>query len=246
MKSKKSNYDLLAKCNTKPKAMIYSARQFVVPKATTGKSVQNISRSRIAILEKLSSVPIFSDIETEKIPNSFLGHRQFGSVSVIKLIDLNVSVAAKEIDIKRASRKAILAEVVVMLSLSGNNVILMQLLATFQNDNVVSHRTLKKHCKEEITISDMITILIGILNGFLYMHSKYILHNDIKADNIIVCPGLKPKITDFGKATLKTEPVLYNLSKEETEKYNNYYHRHLAYELQNNLKRLTYIQLAIQ
>ena len=59
-------------------------------------------------------------------------------------------------------------------------------------------------------------------------------HNDIKADNIIVCPCLKPKIIDFGKATLKTEPVVYNLSKEETEKYN-CYHRHLAYEFRNIL-----------
>ena len=66
------------------------------------------------------------------------------------------------------------------------------------------------------------------------MHSKYILHNDIKADNIIVCPCLKPKIIDFGKATLKTEPVVYNLSKEETEKYI-CYHRHLAYEFRNIL-----------
>ena len=41
-------------------------------KETTGKSVQIISRSRIAILGKLSSVPIFS------------GHGQFGSVSVVK------------------------------------------------------------------------------------------------------------------------------------------------------------------
>ena len=91
---------------------------------------------------------------------------------------------------------------------------------------------MNKQCKEEITIFDMITIFIGILNGFLYMHSKYILHNDIKAYNMTVCPCLKPKIIDFGEATLKTEPVVYNLSKEETEKYN-CYDRHLAYELRN-------------
>ena len=135
MQSKKSKNDLLAKCIAKPKAMISSARQSVVPKATTGKSVQIISRSRIAILGKLSSVPIFSDTETEKIPSSFLGHGQFGSVSVVKLIALNVFVAAKELDIKRASRKAILGEVVVMLSLSSNR--FFPFCYRLHNDNVI-------------------------------------------------------------------------------------------------------------
>ena len=61
-----------------------------------------------------------------------------------------------------------------------------------------------------------------------------------------VCPGLKPKIIDFGKATLKTEPVVYNLSKEEPKSTIVMIAiLHMNYEiflLQNNLKRLTYIQ----
>ncbi len=41
------------------------------------------------------------------------------------------------------------------------------------------------------------------------MHSRQILYNDIKADNVVVANTAK--IIDFGKATLISKPVVYNI-----------------------------------
>ena len=131
-----------------------------------------------------------------------------------------------------------------MLSLSGNkyfpycyglvgdNMILMQLLAININQSWSSYDTLSKYMRNISFDISYLNLYLQILNAFHFMHNKLILHNDIKGDNILITPDLTPRIIDFGKATLKTHPVVYNLSCTESEKYNRC-HRHLAYELRN-------------
>lgn len=65
------------------------------------------------------------------------------------------------------------------------------------------------------------------------MHSKHILHNDIKSDNIVIYDNV-PKIIDFGKSNLVTSCLVYSI-KPGTEEHDKYerFHRHLAYELRN-------------
>ena len=73
----------------------------------------------------------------------------------------------------------------------------------------------------------------AILEAFIWLHSKSILHNDIKSDNIVI-HGNMPKIIDFGKANMVSSCLTYSIQPgtAEHEQYEKY-HRHLAYELRN-------------
>ena len=66
------------------------------------------------------------------------------------------------------------------------------------------------------------------------MHSRKLLHNDMKSDNVIIADVFK--IIVFGKSTLISKPFLHNLvpGSKEQKKYN-LVHRHLAHELRNIL-----------
>jgi serine/threonine protein kinase len=68
------------------------------------------------------------------------------------------------------------------------------------------------------------TILSGVVSAIGYIHSKQILHNDIKCDNVILesSPlGLKGILIDFGKACLVSDAKQYKLSNEDKLKYIN-------------------------
>ena len=74
------------------------------------------------------------------------------------------------------------------------------------------------------------------------MHSKGILHNDIKCDNIVIVQSTV-KVVDFGKATMVSCPLVYNvIAGSESQHTYNEKHRHLAYELRNILNSKQSIQ----
>ena len=81
--------------------------------------------------------------------------------------------------------------------------------------------------------NDIRNLCKGIFDGFNFLHYKSILHNDIKADNIVIHNNV-PKIIDFGKANIASHPLVYNV-KPGTPEHETYekWHRHLAYELRN-------------
>ena len=69
----------------------------------------------------------------------------------------------------------------------------------------------------------------------MHLHDIGVLHNDIKANNVIIQNNMTitVKIIDFGKATLKSTPIVYKLNKDQQEQYNRK-HRYLAHELRNS------------
>ena len=65
-------------------------------------------------------------------------------------------------------------------------------------------------------------IILGVISALFCLHSKNMLHNDIKCDNIIVersFSGVKGFLVDFGKACLISNAKSYKLSAEDRLKY---------------------------
>jgi len=52
--------------------------------------------------------------------------------------------------------------------------------------------------RNEISVNHLKSIFSQILNGLDYIHSKNIVHRDIKPDNILITKSFVVKITDFG------------------------------------------------
>lgn len=69
---------------------------------------------------------------------------------------------------------------------------------------------------------DWLCILGGTLSAIEYIHSKQILHNDIKGNNIVIeklAHGLRPVLIDFGKACYMKDGRKYDLSAEQRKRY---------------------------
>lgn len=76
-------------------------------------------------------------------------------------------------------------------------------------------------------------IIYEVADALLFVHKKSFLHNDIKADNILLTTRKKcihPILIDFGKCRRVSQAKWYKLDKKQQERYfRNYWH--LAPEL---------------
>ena len=171
----------------------------------------------------------------------------FGEISVVLLKNLpNMHAVMKRISLEKSKDIDILAEAKVMHILSGHilfpycfgfikpNIIISQFIGRISGSGEVLTDTVYK-----VMMSNLIckhrwaVICFEMMEGVKFLHGLGILHNDLKADNVLLYgPMYKVKIIDFGKCTLSSMPIMYNLSIEDTVKYN-INHRHLAHELRN-------------
>ena len=79
-----------------------------------------------------------------------------------------------------------------------------------------------KYTKQDLDIHKIKSIMYQILHAFKYIHSKKIIHRDIKPPNIGICDGVV-KILDFGSCALMRSEInsggayctLYNRPPEE-------------------------------
>ena len=191
----------------------------------------------------------------------------FGSISVGMFLEGKTYVAMKTISMKKSSELDILAEVRVTHALSGHylfpycygfirpNILVMSLYGNYENKtlevftlekivqmrehviNPRSERCIDKNKDNEVYF---VKIAQQLVEGISYMHQLKILHNDIKMNNVIMHGQHHEflKIIDFGKSTLVSHPVKYNLSKEQQCFYNQHY-KYLAPELRNSISKQT-------
>lgn len=212
-------------------------------KASSFRVGQKLDDSKDAIIKKLTGIPEFGNADIQ-IEGKEIGHGRFGSVRRAFLTKLNLNVAAKVLDLKTSCKKSVIAEAIVSMTLSGHrsfpfcfgllnqNTIIMEHISVLKEGHLESCPSLAQKLKTGIGEHELKHILSSALEGFDFMHSKFILHNDIKSDNIIV--GGNAKIIDFGKATMTTNPRIYNIvpGSRDHHLYNSR-HRHLAFELRN-------------
>ena len=212
--------------------------------ATHGRRHENLAKSKIDVLSYVSSIPTFNDSNVEWLSSNInIGDGQFGEVKLAKIKTLNLVVAAK-MHKSHASKNSILSETVISITLSGHvnfpfcfgllgdNVTLMEYFGSFINDKWDTCPNFAQRLQKDISVKELTWICVGIIDAFQYLHKKLILHNDIKADNIIIADHVK--IIDFGKSNLVKSPLVYNIMSGSAESHTyNKHHQHLAYELRN-------------
>ena len=84
------------------------------------------------------------------------------------------------------------------------------------------HQALQTNCQDLLIEINRKVILAGMASALKYIHSKDILHNDIKSDNIIIdnrSPVPQSILIDFGKGCFLSEGKFYKLSLAERRRY---------------------------
>ncbi|KAJ1388785.1 Serine-threonine/tyrosine-protein kinase, catalytic domain [Sesbania bispinosa] len=148
-------------------------------------------------------------------PDNKLGEGGFGPVYKGTLID------GQEIAVKRLSRSSgqglieFKNEAKIMAKLQHTNLVRLLGFCIDRDERILvyeylSHKSLDNYLygvsrKNELDWKKRIDIIEGTAQGLVYLH-KYsrlkVIHRDLKASNILLDDGMKPKISDFGLARI--------------------------------------------
>lgn len=202
-------------------------------------SVQKIRRvnSVTSICTKFPSMPVILDNTCYNLVHETQLCGVFGKINIIYLNEIKKHAIQKIVSMDITTETEVIAEAKIMHMVSGHplfpycfgferpNIIISEFLGTFENGECVVSTVRNVLGKSMISKFHWITITDQIVEGIMFLHSLTILHNDIKSDNVILIgPALtKVKIIDFGKCSLISNPVVYNLSTSSTEKYNKFH-----------------------
>ena len=144
-----------------------------------------------------------------------VGRGQFGTVFAAFNRQTGNLVALKQLDQHQLSTSKFLRELNFLVTLDHPNIVACQAIEHYQN-----HRYLVMDYCEGGTLRNLIDdsrklsyvqslqLVIDILSGLKYAHSKGIIHRDIKPENILLHLGDRgwmARISDFGIAKLHQE-----------------------------------------
>jgi len=126
-------------------------------------------------------------------------------------LERNVAIKTIHIDGKNAAttKKQLLTEARTIAKLQHPSIITLfemdeHLASPYLVFEYVDGHTLKEHLisKGRLSSKDAINILAPLLNGIGYAHKRHIIHRDINPSNILMTSQDKPRLMDFGIATL--------------------------------------------
>jgi serine/threonine protein kinase len=171
-----------------------------------------------------------------------IGEGTFGVIRKARFQHIQVNVAVKEIKLCQHTDEIVVEGNIMQhlhthenfpfcFGLIGKKALMMELIVN--NDGSISpniHNMFRSSCA--LPKCSLKCISLQIIDAVSYLHSKGLLHNDIHGGNIIVRDCKFVKVIDFGKVSMLSNPLTYNLSAEKRKLYNKN-HKHLAYELRN-------------
>ena len=125
----------------------------------------------------------------------------------------SAKVAIKHVELKRGDIKPVLHEILVLRGLSHGNIIrVVDCFVTSRDGMVVMDfggRDLRAYRKgvlngKGVPMGKVCSISSQVLLGVEYIHSRSIIHADLKSCNILICDSGHVRICDFGNAIATT------------------------------------------
>ncbi|KAH8554002.1 kinase-like domain-containing protein [Umbelopsis sp. PMI_123] len=178
----------------------------VVPAAIFRRHEKRISKmSESEILEKLRSIVSKEDPNTIYKRSKRVGQGASGSVYLATHMGNNKRVAIKQMDIGSQARKDLIVnEIIIMRESRHPNIVnyldsflvkgdlwvVMEYMEGGPLTDVIA-----KHKMDEAQIA---TVCLETARGLQHLHSRRIIHRDIKSDNVLLNAFGQIKISDFG------------------------------------------------
>lgn len=175
-----------------------------------------------------------------------IGEGRFGKLSIGYYKKLKLSIAIKTVSsmscdevMREAQITSYLSEhpcFPVCFGMINDYQIALQLIGNINSSGIlVDARSLNKCYGDLLLQPEWIKVTKQLIDAISFMHSKKVLHNDLKSNNIMIdLMQVHLYVIDFGKANLVSCPNTYNIKagSKKHSLYNNKY-RYLATELRN-------------
>ena len=179
---------------------------YIKKKEKNSKTIVDEKLALTAYIGRELKTVSMSSLDWDK--RQLLGRGKFGSVYKCYCVHFNENVAVKELSSKEEmSHTTILKEIEIMSQLRHPN--LTQILGYNYTTNLKILTPLRRYDLaryllrlDTVEIGDIIRFCFEITDAMAYLHSRKIVHCDLKASNILVKDEFSVEVADFGLATI--------------------------------------------
>lgn len=185
------------------------------PESLFSSPESTVASSSSLPLKKFVDLPVFSTISYKNIEfiGKKLGEGGFGIVS--QAIWQFIEVAVKELKLARLSETAVnefREEAELQGSLRHPNIVMLYGVCLEPGHYSMVMELMAKgslyevlHNSQDLPWSIRLSIAKDITIGLAYLHSKNIVHRDLKSLNVLLDGSGRAKLSDFGLSTIKSE-----------------------------------------
>lgn len=236
----------LFKIKNKVKKPVYANRKLnlSILDASKRRQHQKIICQKELLSELATTLQTFDESTITELDTNLPGCKGvYGEIRLAKIDFMGISCAKKLI---RGSFSDVRAEALVMHHVSGNacfpyffglqnpGALIMEFISGKKNFSAPPTTLSSLLGKKILFKKDWYSVCRQLVDGLSFLHGKGVLHNDLHGKNILIRHTKCPCIIDFGKATLISSPLVYDIEPDSKEqKLFNSVHKHLAYELRN-------------